>query len=201
MQGQDPYRFIHEVDSLSKLHISHHAGSRVILFTGSSSIKLWNDAWKYFPGRTIINTGFGGSHMSDLLFFLDELVFRYSPDQVIIYEGDNDLASGKEPATIMKDAERIVAQLQDRLPGIKIALISAKPSLARWELKENYKQLNRLIREYAEKKDDVEFIDIWPLMLDEKNEPGQGLFLEDGLHMNKAGYDLWAGEIEKILIK
>jgi len=201
LHGQDPYRLINEVDSLSKLRTREDTISRVVLFTGSSSIRLWSDVGDYFPGLVIINTGFGGSHMSDLLFFLDELVLKYKPDQVIIYEGDNDLASGKRSVEIIEDAEKIVERINNFLPGIKIAFISPKPSLDRWNLKKKYEKLNKHLRRYADKEDNVDFIDIWSVMLDEKKEPVKNLFLEDGLHMNKSGYYLWAGEIEKFLLK
>jgi lysophospholipase L1-like esterase len=137
--------------------------------------------------------------MSDLLFFLDGLVLRYEPDEVFIYEGDNDLASGKKPGEILKEAKKVVAAIQNARPGAEVFFISPKPSLARWALRTDYQKLNKRLKRYADKGDKINFIDVWPLMLDEAHEPIKGIFLEDGLHMNKSGYDLWAGEIEKFL--
>jgi lysophospholipase L1-like esterase len=173
------------------------SSAKVILFTGSSSIRLWNDIQGYFPDRLIINTGFGGSHMSDLQFFLDELVLRYKPDQVFIYEGDNDMASGKRPGKVLRQTKKIVEEIMTELPGVQVAFISPKPSLARWEIKKRYEKLNKLLRNYAMDTDQVAFIDVWSLMLDEAGEPIKEIFLEDGLHMNRSGYNRWATEIRK----
>ena len=68
-----------------------------VVFTGSSSIRLWDDIVTRFPEVEVLNTGFGGSHCSDLLYFIKELVLDYEPDRVFIYEGDNDIFAKKKP--------------------------------------------------------------------------------------------------------
>jgi len=197
--GQDPARFQEDIDVLKQLDIERQPDQKIILFTGSSSINMWNDIQDYFPGKVIINTGFGGSHMSDLLFYLEDIVIKYKPDQIFIYEGDNDIASGKKPSKILKDTKKIVQQLNKTLPSVPIVLISPKPSLARWELKQEYVKLNKRFDGYASKHDQIDFINVWPLMLDKEGQPIKELFIEDGLHMSKSGYNLWAGEITKYI--
>ena len=199
LRAQDPARFQTEIDSLKNLVIERKPGVKTILFTGSSSIRMWNNIQEYFPNKVIINTGFGGSHMSDLLFYLEDIVIKYQPDQIFIYEGDNDVASGKKPAGIMKDTRKLVHQLNISLPSVPVVMISPKPSLARWELRESYNRLNDRFEKYAARHDQVDFINIWPVMLNQEGVPGKELFIEDGLHMSKAGYDIWANEIKKII--
>ena len=41
----------------------------------------------------VLNRGFGGSIFSDLNFYMEELVLKHNPDMVVIYEGDNDVAT------------------------------------------------------------------------------------------------------------
>ena len=199
ISAQDPLRFKDEADSLNRLQIIQDNDKKIILFTGSSSIRMWGNITEYFPGRIIINTGFGGSHMSDLLFYLDRLVINYSPDQIIIYEGDNDLADGKSPGKILRDTRKVVRKIENALPEAQVALISAKPSLARWELKEEYIKLNQEYKEFASMSDQVDYIDVWSYMLDGNGEPKKEIFLDDSLHMNKTGYDIWAEEIRKFI--
>ena len=62
------------------------------LFVGSSSIRMWKTLSEDFPGLPVINRGFGGSQMSDLLYYLNRLVIKDRPRQVFIYEGDNDIS-------------------------------------------------------------------------------------------------------------
>ncbi len=197
--SQDPARFQEEIDVLKQLKIERIPDQKIILFTGSSSINMWDDIQDYFPGRVIINTGFGGSHMSDLLFYLDDIVIKYKPDQIFIYEGDNDIASGKKPSEILKDTRKVVHQLNKALPSVPIVLISPKPSLARWELKEDYEKLNQGFDKYASKRDQIDFINVWPLMLNKEGQPIKELFIEDGLHMNRSGYEIWAAEIARYI--
>ena len=197
--SQDPARFQEEIDVLKQLAVERKPDQKVILFTGSSSINMWNDIQEYFPGRVIINTGFGGSQMSDLLFYLEDIVIKYKPDQIFIYEGDNDIASGKKPSKILKDTRKVIHKLNNALPSVPVVFISPKPSLARWELKQEYGELNERFERYATKHDQIDFINVWPLMLNKEGEPIKELFIEDGLHMSKPGYNLWAGEIIKFI--
>ena len=129
--------------------------------------------------------------MSDLLFYLEETVLRFSPSKVFIYEGDNDVFSKRSITTIMKNTIKVVEAIEHKIPTCEIVLISAKPSIVRWHLKTEYEALNQAFETYAAKKDNRSFADVWSIMLDEKQMVKPSIFIEDGLHMNKAGYDLW----------
>ena len=67
-----------------------------ILFVGSSSIRFWHTS-NYFPELPIINRGFGGSHISDINYFINETVLKYKPHIIVFYAGDNDIAANKTP--------------------------------------------------------------------------------------------------------
>ena len=67
--------------------------ANAILFVGSSSFRKWTDVSNYFPGYTIINRGFGGSTLPDVIRYTNDIIIPYHPKQVVIYCGDNDLAS------------------------------------------------------------------------------------------------------------
>jgi len=195
--SQDPARFQSEIDSLRRLQIENPESKEILLFTGSSSIRMWKDVQEYFPDYYVINTGFGGSHMSDLLFYLEDLVLQYHPDQVFIYEGDNDVSDGKKAGRIRREARKLVEGITLSNPGAYISFISPKPSLARWDLRSQYNKVNKSLSAYAASNDGIEFIDVWGVMLNPQGTPRTDVFLEDGLHMNKTGYDIWSGEIIK----
>lgn len=161
-----------------------------IVFTGSSSIRFWNDIQARFPDHQVLNTGFGGSHFSDLAHFLDALILDYNPAKVFIYEGDNDIFAKKRPRKILKTAQNILGQLQAIKPTMEIVLISAKPSISRWKFRGKYRRLNRKLEKLAQTTEGVDFVDVWYPMLD-KRKVKQDIFVEDGLHMNKKGYDIW----------
>src|SRR5690554_1895974 len=196
--AQDPLRFEKQVADISEKY-ANISKDDLILFTGSSSIRGWKDLPSYFPDHHLMNAGFGGSHASDLLYYLDELVIRYQPKKVFIYEGDNDITSGKSTEEIMNVTKEIVDKLKTSLPGVKIMLISAKPSISRWHLKDQYLDFNKHLKKYSRSTKNVKYVNIWDIMLGKDKKPRADIFLEDDLHMNKAGYDLWAKVVKKHL--
>ncbi|WP_160111223.1 GDSL-type esterase/lipase family protein [Algoriphagus boritolerans] len=161
------------------------------VFTGSSTIRMWKSLEPSFPNENILNTGFGGSKASDLETHLFPLVIRLQPSRVFIYEGDNDIWAGVEVADIMTSLDNIVNRLQLIDPTMEIYLIGAKPSPSRWEKKANYEVLNQKLKEYSLSKEGVEFIDTWAALIDAEGNPRPELFLEDQLHLNENGYELW----------
>jgi lysophospholipase L1-like esterase len=192
LSAQDPNRFSEQVEKLAQAKYNFSPGKKLALFTGSSSIRMWSDIQDSFPDYNVINNGFGGSHFSDLIYFYNKLIIPHQPDILFIYEGDNDIASQKKPRDIAREAKFLLAKIQRDLPNTQVVLISPKPSIARWDLRKDYEALNRKLKRLAKKTDKVEFADVWNAMLDEKGNVFQDVFLQDNLHMNKKGYDIWA---------
>ncbi len=173
---------------------------KIILFTGSSSIRMWRDLAAYFPDHNVLNRGFGGSQMHDLLYFFDKLVTPYRPKVIFIYEGDNDLASKKNPDEIIATADSVLRQIREKVSAkVNVYFIAAKPSIARWDLKDTYVEFNAKLKAWTAGKKNVGFVDVWTPMLDSSGEVQKDLFLEDGLHMNKKGYDIWARVIAEYM--
>lgn len=164
-----------------------------IVFTGSSSIRLWENVGDYFPKKTILNRGFGGSQLSDVLRYADRVIVRYQPKQVVIYAGENDVASGK--VTGQQTYERLVAlfeYVRQKLPNVTFSFISLKPSPSRRKYFPEMDVANRLIKDYLAKQKNTQFIDIRPVMLTPAGQPVPELFKPDSLHMLPAGYERWA---------
>ncbi len=200
LYSQDPQRFQGEIDDIVKKYDGMTYGNDLIIFTGSSSIRMWKNISDYFPGKNIINTGFGGSQMSDLSYYTEQTVSRYKPSQVFIYEGDNDLAAGKTPGQIIKDTREVIGKIRKASsPSCGIVIIAAKPSPSRWNIKQEYLKLNGMYKELASEYWNLAFADIWDPLLDEKGVPISGIFTSDSLHMNSMGYDIWAEVLRKLI--
>lgn len=195
--AQDAVPFEKEVEEIVKRNDSLWDSSKeTIVFVGSSSIRFWKDLQERFPERQVLNAGFGGSQTSDLLIHLDDLVLRYQPKKVFIYEGDNDIFDRKRPKSILGTTETIIEKLHQDNPEREIVLISAKPSLSRWKLRGKYKRLNKKMKEFALENSKVDFINVWNPMLN-KRKVREDIFIEDGLHMNEKGYDIWYNTIKE----
>lgn len=197
--AQDPLRFEKEVHDLVAGDSAINK-RKVILFTGSSSIRFWSGLRKDFPNRNVLNRGFGGSEMSDLLYYSESLILKYNPKKIFIYEGDNDINSGKSAEEILANADKLLSLLRAHLPAkVKIIFISAKPSIARWHLKEKYEEFNRKLMVWTSTRKNVLYADVWTPMLDSAGEVRKDLFIEDNLHMNQLGYSIWATVIRKFI--
>lgn len=189
--AQKTVPFSHEVTELSKKYDTLWDSSREsIVFTGSSSIRLWKTLKESFPEHQILNTGFGGSQATDLLYHLEPLVLRFKPKKVFIYEGDNDIWSKKKSKEIIKTTAKIIQEIHKKNANTNIILVAAKPSLSRWKLRKKYQMLNRKFQKLSENNPLLSFVDVWSPML-EGRKPKTDIFIEDGLHMNQKGYDIW----------
>ncbi len=199
LSGQDPLRFENEIQSLIAGDTSV-GNQNLILFTGSSSIRFWSSLKQDFPEHNVVNRGFGGSEMKDLLYYAEPLILKHKPKKIFIYEGDNDINSGTTPEEILRTADEILKLIRARLPKrVEIIFISAKPSVARWQLKEPYQVFNSQLKEWTSKQKRVKFADVWTPMLNDKGEVRTDLFVEDNLHMNQKGYEIWTTVLRKYL--
>lgn len=162
-----------------------------VVFVGSSSIRLWKLA-DSFPQLAAINRGFGGSQLADSVHYAERIVTKLKPRVVVLYAGDNDLASGKTPQRVAGDFEAFVKQVHAKLPHTKIVYIGIKPSLARWKLIDKIREANRRIKDVAANYDRVVCIDAEAPMLNAEGQPRAELFAKDGLHLSPEGYQVWA---------
>ena len=85
--------FKSEIEAFKKQDSIAMPASASILFVGSSSFNYWKDIKNYFPGYPIINRGFGGSSLPDVIYYAHETILKYQPKQIYIYCGENDLAA------------------------------------------------------------------------------------------------------------
>ena len=169
-----------------------------VLFIGSSSIRFWDTLAQDFPGVPVINRGFGGSELRDSTWYADRIIVPYAPRQILIYAGDNDLNAGRTPQQLRADFVAFVERVRRDLPKAKIAYISNKPSPSRAQLLPVQRAANTLIAAEA-KRLGVDYIDIFTPMLDASGQPDESLFIEDRLHMNRAGYVIWQRAIAPYL--
>ncbi|WP_324023161.1 SGNH/GDSL hydrolase family protein [Maribacter sp. BPC-D8] len=183
--------FTNEVKDITVKYDSIWDSSKeTIVFTGSSSVRLWRKLEQEFPNHQIVNSGFGGSQASDLLLFMDELILSYNPKKVFIYEGDNDLWADKSPADVLDTTAEIIRRIKSKNPATEVILIAAKPSISRWKIRGKYKRLNKKMERFTKNDPQLFYVDVWKPMLN-KRKLKTDIFIEDGLHMNQKGYDIW----------
>jgi lysophospholipase L1-like esterase len=169
-----------------------------ILFLGSSSIRMW-DLEKSFPGRPVLNRGFGGSQIADSLYFFDRVVLPYKPSTIVFYAGDNDIAREKSAEVVTADFKALTAKVWEHFPETRILFIGIKPSTARWNLYPEMKKVNEAIGQWAQAEKRVLLVDVENVMLGEDGLPRQELLQKDGLHMTEEGYAAWTKLLAPLL--
>ena len=191
--------FEKEIRAFEQADKDHPPPRDAVLFLGSSSNRLWDTLAKDFPDVPVINRGFGGSQVADSVRYADRIAIPYHPRKIVIYAGDNDIAAGKSPRQVFDDFKAFVEKVHAALPDVPIAFISIKPSLARWKLVEKIKEANRLIEDFSKQTKHVQYIDVFAPMLAPDGTPRKELCRDDGLHMNRKGYELWVSIIRPVV--
>jgi lysophospholipase L1-like esterase len=170
-----------------------------VVFIGSSSIRLWDSVARDFPRYPVLNRGFGGSHVADSVRYVHRIVVPYRPRLVVMYAGTNDIDAGKTPEAVAADFQAFTARIWADLPRTEIAFISIAPNPARWAEVERVREANRLIERTCAADPRLHFIDVFPRMLGRDGQPRPELFIEDRLHMNRKGYEVWIPPIRATL--
>lgn len=172
-----------------------------ILFIGSSSFTKWTDVAEYFPTKTIINRGFGGSSLLDLNYYAYDLLKPYQPKQIVIYCGENDFAANEKltPKEAFTRYKMFFETIRNLYPKIPVDYISIKMSPSRKHLWSKFSETNAMIKKFMERKKNAEYIDITKAMQDANGNVRTDIFLQDMLHMKPEGYKIWAKEIEPYL--
>lgn len=199
--GQQVNRFQKDVDIIKSYDQMFTPTAQPIVFTGSSSIRKWDYLQQTFGSYNIINRGVGGTVIDDIIYFADDLIFKYKPRQVVLYVGENDLTDDKKtPDTILNKTIQLFNLIRSRLPEVPIVYISLKPSPSREVYINKCIEVNRLIKNFIEKQSKTVFVDVfYPMLTNGKTRPE--LFVGDRLHMKIEGYKIWEKAVKPHLLK
>lgn len=195
----DPARLEGEIRKFELIDQRTPPSLHPVLFTGSSSVRLWTNLTAVFPGRAVLNRGFGGSQMSDLVHFFDRVVRPYKPSMIVVYEGDNDLAGGKSVETVYAEFLLFLRRVRTDLPGTPVAILATKPSPLRLNLLASQRDLDTRLETLDQSSPGVFFIDTFHPLLDATGVPRPEYYLDDKLHLTPAGYAVWQRVVEVAL--
>jgi lysophospholipase L1-like esterase len=187
----DPTRFEAEIRAFEAADRASPPPARGVVFIGSSSIKNWTDVAADFPGVPVLNRGFGGSTLADVVYYADRIVLPYRPRLVVLYAGDNDLTLDRTPEQVLGYYRAFVARLRSALPAARLVFVSIKPSPSRRAYIDRARETNQRIQAEIARDSLQTYVDVFTPMLDATRQPRPELFLADSLHMTRAGYLLW----------
>lgn len=160
-----------------------------VLLYGSSFFAFWSSAAQQLSRATdgkiqVVNHGFGGATVEELLYYYHRLVLPYRPSGVVLRTGHNDVwdCSACEAMILTR---RLIGWLENDFPGIPIVALKAfdHPSA----LPENLEKLHRyngLLDDLAKEDPQVKTVDLNPFF-----DTYPDVFREDGLHLTDRGYE------------
>lgn len=173
-----------------------------IVFTGSSLMEMFPvEEWvrELGPDAPIVyNRGVGGYKTSDLLPILDACVFELEPRKVFINIGTNDLSDDSIPLEkVMSNYDRIITQIEERLPGVIIYMMAYYPvnyDAAAEEMKpcllirtnDKINRANELVEQLAARHGQ-RFINVNAPLMDEQGRLKAEYTIE-GMHIKPEGY-------------
>ncbi len=199
----EPYPFWNDIQAFKHKDSASFPPANEILFVGSSSFTMWTDVQSYFPSYPIINRGFGGSSLTDVIRYAEDIIYPYKPKQVVIYCGENDLASSDSitAPTVIYRFQILFSMIRSKFKNVPVIYISLKPSPSRQKLMPKMMAVNEAIQTCLKKKKNAVFVDVYHKMLGADGKPIDDFFLDDKLHMNSKGYAVWQKEITPYLLK
>lgn len=194
-------RFQHDMDKYEKENAELTDFSCDVLVLGSSSVNLWHNIHNDLAPLKIIRRSYGGSTVRDNIYNYNTIARGYSPRKIAFYI-ENDLGNSKEsisPGELYDLFRVFIQMLQRDYPQIPIYIISLKPSFNKQYQIPDQLIVNSLLADYAQRTPFVNFLDITQPMYDAQGNLREDIFIEDRLHMNQKGYDLWTAIIKPAL--
>jgi len=169
-----------------------------ILFTGSSSIRRWEQLAFDFADYHVIQRGFGGSQFEHLNSYVNDIVLPYQPSAIVVWEGTNDINSGETPAEVLSDYQNFVNLVHAAQPNVEIFYLGIMPTPGRFACCETANTtLNNSISTMAAGNPKLHYVDL-PAPFNALNPPGGNAFLsvfDDAIHLNRDGYEIWTSVI------
>jgi len=166
--------------------------NRPYLFIGDSLVEYF-DWQKRFPGSRIYNLGIAGETAEGLLARLPSVLSRAeSPAMVMVMTGANNLVM--EDYSFLFTYEKIISRLQEPNNETLIVVAGLLP-MDLYFLGDAVKRVNRRLQDLA-RRSKAAFLDLFPLYVDRNDRNISSLFEADGVHLNRAGYEVWARALE-----
>ncbi|MFH0793121.1 MAG: alpha/beta hydrolase-fold protein [bacterium] len=179
----------------------HHFDKPTVCLLGSSSMEGFPR--DLLPDYEVFNRGISGDvlgiYAHGITHRLEASVFDLKPHYIFIKNGRNDLgnrARSREPSIerMIAEYEKIILTIQKRLPDSKLVIVTCAPVRDRYaHLAAATHSFDMQLIELA-KKHKVPVIDLYKDLVG-----GDGLlkpeYSRDGLHFNRAGYEILASHM------
>ena len=197
---QENINFKLEIETLKNSVDKIKEKEGLVVFYGSSTIRLWKNLKEDFSQTNFLNLGFGGAFIHSLSEFFETLFQFENPKAIVLYLGGNDLTLGFSPEQIFEKIKKLIFKIKKKYPNVLIFNVSVKPSLERINDLDKIKKINNLLKNQLSEINGFTQIDVYESLLKD-GEVNKDLLLQDGLHFNEEGYKVLKHHIELALKK
>ena len=154
-----------------------------------------------FPFLNTLNLGFGGAFIHSLSSNFENLFQGLQPKAIILYLGGNDLTLGLSAIEIVNQIRIFIQMIHQKFPSTTIFNVSIKPSFERQELLEVIQQINQGTLELSMQLYYLNQVKLYEALIDQNQQIRSDVLLQDGLHLNKLGYEILKSQVGKSLKK
>ena len=182
------------IDAFDELNKREIDPSNAIMFIGSSSIRRWETITKDMAPYPTIRRGYGGAKFTDMGVFVKRIVAPHHYRALVMFIGNGVTGDSKDhtPDQIEALTRHIVSISQRHQANTPVFLIEITPCEKRFKVWPKIRAVNSRLREIALSTPHTYFIPTASNYLKTDGTPRSELFVEDRLHLSKAGYKLWA---------
>lgn len=202
-RSDDPLVWEEAISDLETETTGRYPPGKGVVFIGSSSIRLWKNLAEDMAPIPVIQHGFGGAKLNDVVHYADRLVSAYQPAAVVVFAGTNDIdpSASKSPEVLLASYQTFVRRVRERQPDLPIYYIGITPSPLRWSVWPIAQATNQLIAQWSATERNLYFIDTSAALMDDTGEPDSDNYVFDGLHLSKQGYSIWRDIIRQRLLE
>jgi hypothetical protein len=170
-----------------------------VLFAGSSSIRLWSTIKQDMAPYEVIQRGFGGSKLSDLVVYADRIISPHPCSAIVLFVA-NDITGttdDKTPEQVASLFSQVLQIIRKSHPETPVFWIEITPTPSRWKVWDKASSANQLIKMMCDQKNNTYYISTSQAFIGSDGMPVKGYFMPDMLHLNQEGYKVWSGLIKK----
>jgi lysophospholipase L1-like esterase len=180
------------------------SGEKRIVFMGDSITEFWSALCpEFFIGKPYVNRGISGQTTPQMLIRFRADVIALKPTIVVLLAGANDIAENTGPSTLEMILNNIISMAElAKANHIKIILCSVLPAYDfPWKRgsfpAEKIEKFNLMLKKYA-KANGILYLDYYLAMANEQKGLNHS-YSNDGVHPNKAGYEVMNPLVEKAI--
>ena len=159
----------------------------LLVFYGSSTLRLWKNVQEDFPEYNCLNLGFGGAFIHSMEHYFEELFADIQPTALVLYLGGNDLTLALQQAEITAAILALVERIHLAFPKAQLYNIAIKPSMERADQLDTIMAINKSMKKAGATRPYLHQVDFYDCLLHQE-QIDTGYFLQDGLHLNAKGY-------------